>query len=64
MNDYDLDSLRLILRQKHEQRLGEAGAERLACVLRGTSKRLGRLRLQASPAGDVSRSAHPRRLET
>jgi hypothetical protein len=63
VNDYDLDSLRLLARQKHEQRLREAGAERLARVLRGTWQRR-RLRWQTNPAGDVSRGAHPRRLET
>jgi hypothetical protein len=43
MNDNDLDSLRLLTHQQHEQRLREAGAERLARRRRRTPQ--GGLRL-------------------
>jgi hypothetical protein len=43
MNDNDLDSLRLLTHQQHEQRLREAGAERLAGRRRRTPQRGRRL---------------------
>jgi hypothetical protein len=39
MNEHDLDSLRLLTNQQHEQRLREAGAERLARGRRRTPHR-------------------------
>jgi hypothetical protein len=39
MTDYDLNSLCLLTQQRHEQRLREAGAERLARALRHTPQR-------------------------
>lgn len=64
MNSYDLDSLRLLTRQHHDQRLREANAERLARELRGTRPRLRRLRLTVSLALASSHRLRPRRLET
>jgi hypothetical protein len=45
VNSYDLDSLRLLARQRQEQRLHEAETERLARAVRGTGRRTRRLRL-------------------
>jgi len=64
VNSYDLDSLRLLSRQHHDQRLREANAERLARQLRGTRPRLRRLRLSVSLAPGASHRLRPRRLET
>jgi PhnB protein len=57
MNDHDLDSLRLLTCQRHEQRLREAGAERLARGLRRTPQRRRRLRMRIDPANGVG-AAH------
>ena len=40
MNEYDLDSLRLLTHQQHQQRLQEAGTERLVPRRRRTQKQL------------------------
>ena len=50
MHPYDLDSLRLLTRQRHQQRLREADAERLARESRATRRRRRRLRLRAGLA--------------
>jgi hypothetical protein len=48
MHPYDTDSLRVITRQRHEQRLREADAERLTRESRATRCQRRRLRLRAS----------------
>ena len=60
MNGYDLGSLRLLTCHKHEQRLREAGAERLARELRGTSPRRGWRRLRVSPPAPSPVAPYPR----
>jgi hypothetical protein len=45
VNAYDLNSLRVLARQHHEQRLREAALERLAHELGGSAQRRQRLRL-------------------
>jgi hypothetical protein len=42
---YDLDSLRLLARERHELRIREGDAERLARQIRGRPPRRPRLRL-------------------
>ncbi len=39
MNYYDPDTLRLLTRERHEQRLREANAERIARELRGRNQK-------------------------
>jgi PhnB protein len=53
----NLDSLRLFTHQQHEQRLREAGAERLARRRRRTPQRRRLLRMRINPAGVVA-AAH------
>ena len=50
MNYYDPDTLRLLTREHHEQRLREANAERLARELRGRHQKrhLPRLNMHLS----------------
>jgi hypothetical protein len=56
MHTHDLDSLRLLARQRHEQRLREAGAERLAREIRITRRRRGlRCRIDFAGAGRLRR---------
>ena len=62
MNHYDLDSLRLVTRQEHDQRLREADAERLIRDLRGTGRRRRRLRLIITLAPHASHRLRPRQL--
>ena len=61
MDYYNLDSLRLLARDRHEQRLREGDAERLARNIRRTTPRR-RLRLILRPSTG-QRAAQPR-LET
>jgi hypothetical protein len=62
MNSYDIDSLRLLTRQRHEQRLREADAERLVRRLRAIRRRR-RLRWIRLPLGARHR-LRPLRLES
>ena len=64
MHPYDLDSLRLLTRQRHQQRLREADAERLARESRSTWRRRRRLRLRAHLALRASHILRLRRLES
>jgi hypothetical protein len=59
MHPYDIDSLRLLTRERHEQRLREADAERLARASRATRRHHHRLRLRA---GLTLRTSHLLRL--
>jgi hypothetical protein len=63
MISHDLDSLLLLARQQHEQRLREADAERLARVLRGTAQKRRWLRLSAATTLAIGRRANQQRLE-
>ncbi len=63
MNYYDFDSLTFLTRQRHEQRLHEATAERLARELRATPETRRWLRLRISPASGLRRRAHSWRLQ-
>ncbi len=65
MHPYDPDSLRLLTRERHEQRLREADAERLAREIRDTRRhrRWLRLRLRAGLALGASH-LRLRRLES
>ena len=45
MNQYELHSLRLLARERHDQRLREANEERLARAIRSTWQRRPRQRL-------------------
>ena len=63
MNSYDLDLLRLLTRERHEQRLREADAERLAREIRATGQRR-RLRWTVSLALGAGHLLRHRRLES
>ena len=61
MDSYDLDSLRLLVRERHDQRLREADTERLVREIRGTAQKRRLLRLSAGTTLAVGRRAtHPR----
>ena len=62
MHPYDLDSLRLLTRERHDQRLREAEAERLVRESRATRRHRRRLRLRAGLALRTSHSLRLRRL--
>ncbi len=64
MHRYDIDSLRAVAGERHEQRLREADAERLARALRATGQRRRRLRLPAGLALGANRLLRLRRLES
>jgi hypothetical protein len=64
MSHYDLDSLRLLARERHEQRLREADAERLARELRATAQPRRRLRVPVNLVVGAGQRLRPRRLET
>jgi hypothetical protein len=64
MNSNNLDSLRLLSRERHGQRLADADAERLAREIRGTSHRRPRLRLIVGFPLKPSRRAGELRLES
>ena len=64
MHPYDLDSLRLLTRERHEQRLREADAERLARESRATPRYRLRLRLRAGFALRAGQIMRLRRLES
>lgn len=49
MNHYDTETLRLLSREHHSQRLREANAERLAREIRGRPQRHQRPRLTRRP---------------
>jgi hypothetical protein len=53
MNEHDLDSLRLLTNQQHEQRLHEAGTERLASRGRRKPHRRRRPLLRIKLIGSV-----------
>jgi hypothetical protein len=59
MHTHDLDSMRLLAGQRHEQRLREAATERIARELR-VARRRRRLRLRIGFAGAGSRLRHRR----
>jgi hypothetical protein len=63
VNSYDLDSLKLLARERHQQRLREAEAERLTREIRAAGQRR-RLRWTVSLALGASRLLRQRRLET
>jgi hypothetical protein len=57
MNYYDQDSLRLVTRERLEQRVREADAERLAREISGKARKSRRLPLARVAA---QRAGHPR----
>jgi hypothetical protein len=63
VTSYDLDSLRLLARQHHEQRLREATAERRARELGGNAQRRSRLRLTIGFSLNAGQAADQRRIE-
>ena len=63
MHPYDLDSLRLLTRQRHHQRLREADAERLAREIRAARRRRW-LWLRAGLALRAGHLLRLRRLES
>jgi len=63
MTHHDLDSLRLLARQHHDQRLREADAERLAHEIHGTAQKGRRLRLSTAITLAIGRRASQQRLE-
>jgi hypothetical protein len=63
MNEYDLDSLRLLTRERHEQRLREADTERLVRELRA-SRRRRRLRWRIDNVLGDARWLRQRRIAT
>lgn len=63
MNYYDSNSLRLVTRERLEQRTRDADAERLAREIRGTDKRSRRRRLTIALALHASHRATRPRLE-
>jgi len=60
----DLDSLRLLTRERHEQRLREADAERLARASRTTRRHRRLRRLRAGLALRANHVMRLRRLES
>jgi hypothetical protein len=60
MNYHDLDSLRLLTRERHEQRSREGDAERLARNIRSTTPRRRRLRTLGLARVIDRRAAQPR----
>jgi hypothetical protein len=64
MNYDDLDSLRLLARLHHDQRVREADAERLARKIRGTAQPRRRLRLTIARRPVARHRLRARRLET
>ncbi len=63
MNNYDLDSLSLVARERRDLRLREADTERLAHLLRIRAQRRG-VRVPLSFVVSASQRLRPRRLET
>jgi hypothetical protein len=64
VHPYDPDSLRLLTRDRHEQRLREAEAERLMRASRASRRRRRRLLLRAGLALRASHTVRLRRLES
>ena len=64
MHPYDPDSLLLLTRERHELRLREADAERLARASRATRRHRRRLRLRAHLALRAGQIMRLRRLES
>jgi hypothetical protein len=62
VNSYDLDSVSLLSRERHEQRVQEAEAERLARELRQSTRRRRRLRLSVGLTVHAGHRADPRGL--
>ena len=63
MNSHDLDSLRLLVRQRHEQHVREAETERFAREIRTTTQRRRLLGLRTGLALRASHLLRLRRLE-
>jgi hypothetical protein len=61
---HNLDSLRLLTRERHQQRLREADAERLAREIGGTARRRRRLRLTVNLALGADKRVRAQQLET
>jgi hypothetical protein len=64
MNNYDLDSLSLVARERRDQRLREADTERLAHLLRFREAQHRGMRVPLNFVAGVSHRFRPRRLET
>jgi hypothetical protein len=64
MNNYDLDSLSLVARERRDQRLREADTERLAHLLRIRDAQRRGMRVPLNFVASASQRLRPRRLET
>lgn len=64
MDCYNLDSLRLLARERHQQRLREADAERLKREIGSTARRRRRLRLTLDLALGADKRVRAQQLET